>query len=68
TAAPLFVMGSRVNAGVHGTAPSLRLERNQDLAFSTDFRRVYATMLDQWLACPSTAVLGREYGALPLIA
>lgn len=68
TAAPLFVMGARVNGGMHGTAPSLRLERNQDLAFSTDFRRVYATMLDRWLGCPSTAVLGREFGTLPLIA
>lgn len=68
TAAPLFVMGSRVNGGLHGTAPSLRLERNQDLAFSTDFRGVYATMLDRWLGCPATAVLGREFGALPLIA
>ncbi len=68
TAAPLLVMGSRVNGGLHGNAPSLRLERNQDMAFSTDFRGVYATMLDRWLNCPSTGVLGREFGALPLIA
>ena len=68
TAAPLFVMGARMQGGVHGTAPSLKLQRNQDLTFSTDFRRVYATMLDRWLGCPSTAVLGNDYGALPLIA
>jgi hypothetical protein len=36
TAAPLFVMGSAVKAGLHGTPPSLKLERNQDLEFSTD--------------------------------
>src|SRR6185369_4665717 len=42
TAAPLFVMGSRVKAGLHGTAPSLNVARNQDLKFSTDFRAVYS--------------------------
>lgn len=68
TAAPLFVMGARANAAIHGTAPALRLERNQDLAFSTDFRRVYATMLERWLDCPSAAVLGGEFGTLPLLA
>jgi Uncharacterized protein conserved in bacteria len=68
TAAPLFVMGSRVKAGLHGSAPSLRLERNQDLTYSTDFRSVYATMLDRWLACESAAVLGGEFRGLPLFA
>jgi uncharacterized protein (DUF1501 family) len=61
TAAPLFVMGSKVKAGLHGTAPSLRLERNQDLLFSTDFRNVYATALEGWLGCPAEKVLGRKF-------
>jgi hypothetical protein len=68
TSAPLFVMGSRVNGGIHGAAPSLRLARNQDLSFTTDFRQVYATMLDRWLGCPSTSVLGRSFSPLPVIA
>lgn len=68
TAAPLFVMGSRVNAGVHGTPPSLKLERNQDIAFSTDFRRVYATALDRWLGCASNTVLGKPFEPLNLIS
>ncbi len=68
TAAPLFVMGSRVTPGLHGTAPSLDLPKNQDITFSTDFRQVYATMLDRWLDCPDIAVLGKNYAPLGLIA
>lgn len=67
TAAPLFVMGARVRAGLHGAAPSLHLERNQDLRFSTDFRQVYATVLDRWLGCPSLNVLGREFAPLDFV-
>ncbi len=67
TAAPLFVMGSRVAGGIHGTAPSLKLERNQDLAFSTDFRSVYASALDEWLGCPSEKVLGKRFEPLKLV-
>lgn len=67
TAAPLFVLGSRVKGGLHGTAPALNLAPNQDLTFTTDFRSVYATMLDHWLACPSEPVLGGKFAPLPLI-
>lgn len=67
TAAPLFVMGSAVKAGLHGTPPSLKLERNQDLVFSTDFRRVYATALERWLDCPAEKVLAGRFEPLPFI-
>ncbi|PTY04657.1 twin-arginine translocation pathway signal protein [Opitutaceae bacterium EW11] len=61
TAAPLFVMGSAVKGGLHGEAPKLNLARNQDLTFSTDFRQIYATVLDRWLDCPAEKVLGRSF-------
>jgi len=67
TAAPLFVMGTKVKGAIHGTAPSLKLQRNQDLTFSTDFRQVYATVLDRWLACPTDQVLGRSYRPLAFV-
>jgi uncharacterized protein (DUF1501 family) len=67
TAAPLFVMGSRIKGGLHGTPPSLQLDRNQDPAFSTDFRQVYATVLDRWLQCPAMRVLGKNYEPLSFI-
>jgi uncharacterized protein (DUF1501 family) len=68
TAAPLFVMGSRIKAGLHGTPPSLDLPKNQDVAYSTDFRGIYATMLENWLGYPSEPVLGAKFATLPLIA
>ena len=67
TAAPLFVMGSAVKAGLHGTPPSLKLERNQDLQFSTDFRRVYSTALEGWLGTKAESVLGQKFEPLPFI-
>ncbi len=67
TAAPLFVMGTKVKGGLHGTAPSLKLEKNQDLKFSTDFRQVYATVLDRWLGAPHDAVLGKKFEPLSFV-
>ena len=32
-----------------------------DLKYHTDFRRVYATLLDGWLGCDSKAVLGAKW-------
>lgn len=67
TAAPLFVMGSRVKAGLHGKAPDLAVGRNQDLAYSTDFRAVYSTVLDQWLECDANQILGRKFAPLAFL-
>lgn len=67
TAAPLFIMGSRVKGGLHGTPASLALQPNQDVTFSTDFRQVYATLLDQWMGSPSDAVLGDKFQPLDFI-
>ncbi|PTX91076.1 DUF1501 domain-containing protein [Opitutus sp. ER46] len=68
TAAPLFVLGPRVQGGLQGTAPSLKLAPNQDLTFSTDFRQVYATVLDRWLGCPAQTVLGGVYQPIGFLA
>ena len=67
TAAPLFVMGTKVKGGVHGTAPDLGVDRNQDLTYAIDFRQVYATVIDRWLAGDSAAVLGRKFEPLGFV-
>jgi uncharacterized protein (DUF1501 family) len=67
TAAPLFVMGSKIKGGLHGTPPELNLARNQDLTYTTDFRQVYATMLDRWFSCPTDQILGKTYQPLGFI-
>ena len=67
TAAPLFVMGKDVKGGVLGEAPNLNLQPKQDLSFSTDFRSVYSTMLDNWLQSDSSQILGERFDAVPFI-
>src|SRR5581483_3994648 len=57
----LLVAGPSVKGGVVGGHPSLMDLDVGDLKFHTDFRRVYATMLDGWLGCDSKAVLGAAW-------
>jgi uncharacterized protein (DUF1501 family) len=63
TAAPLFVMGTRIHGGIRGTPPDLDIGPKEDLQFSTDFRGIYAQILDRWLDCPSEPVLGGRFEA-----
>ena len=67
TAAPLFIMGSHIKKQLVGKAPDLNLKNNKDLRFSTDFRRVYATVLDKWMECDSERVLKRKFQHLPFV-
>jgi uncharacterized protein (DUF1501 family) len=67
TAAPMFVLGGAVKAGLLGKYPScVDLDRG-DLKFNTDFRGVYGTILDKWLKAPSQVVLGRKFPALAIV-
>ena len=67
----MLAMGGKVNGGLYGTAPSLNpdpsnptLENNAaDVRFETDFRSVYARVLDQWLGADSRSILGGDFRA-----
>ena len=61
TAGPMFIAGPKVKGGLYGSYPSLTNLDQGDLKFTTDFRRVYATMLDQWLNADSTVVLKDKF-------
>ena len=62
TAAPMFVMGNTVNRGTFGEPPNLgNLDNNGNLKYTTDFRSVYATVLDRWLGASSHDVLGASF-------
>lgn len=67
TAAPLFVLGSKVQAGLRGSAPKLDLEPGEDLQFSTDFRDVYATVIDKWFQADASKVMGEGTKVLDFI-
>jgi uncharacterized protein (DUF1501 family) len=67
TAAPVFLAGGGVQAGLHGAYPNLQDLDDGDLKQAVDFRQVYATLLDGWLRCPSDKVLGGGFERLPLL-
>jgi uncharacterized protein (DUF1501 family) len=67
TAAPCFLIGTPVKAGVHGTHPSLTDLDDGDLKFTQDFRGVYASLLDDWMKAPSSRVLGGTFGKPKII-
>src|SRR5260370_29250001 len=67
-AAPMFVLGGAVKAGLFGKCPSLTDLDHGDLKFNTDFRSVYGTVLDRWLKAPSQIVLGRKFPALGIVS
>lgn len=48
----LFAIGNSVLGGVHGTLPALDDLDRGNLKFHTDFRSVYATVIDRWLQGP----------------
>ena len=67
TAAPVYVIGSKVRGGVYGDAPNLVSLDEGDLKYKIDFRTVYATLLDRWLAADSKEVLGAKYDYVPFV-
>ncbi len=76
-AAVMMAMGGSVRGGIYGTAGSLDPNPNNptlenaggDLRFETDFRSVYARVLDNWLGANSEAILGGNFrtGAPPIV-
>jgi uncharacterized protein (DUF1501 family) len=63
----LFVAGPKVKGGLVGKHPSLSDLTDGDLRYHTDFRAVYATLLDDWLGVESRGVLGEKFDHLPLV-
>jgi uncharacterized protein (DUF1501 family) len=67
TAMPLFVIGGALKGGIYGDHPSLTDLDGGDLRFHTDFRSVYATVLERWLGREPSDVLGGSYPTLPIV-
>jgi uncharacterized protein (DUF1501 family) len=64
TAGPLFLTGTPVKGGLFGKHPSLQDLADGDLIYTTDFRSVYATVLERWFGVESEPILGARYEAL----
>jgi len=63
----LFVVGPGVKGGAVTKHPSLSDLDQGDLKTPTDFRSVYATLLDKWLHVDSRAVLGQKWDHIELL-
>jgi uncharacterized protein (DUF1501 family) len=57
TSGPVFVIGDRVKGGFYGDQPSLSNLTQGDLAVTTDFRDIYATLLEGVLSAPPEQIL-----------
>ena len=66
----MLLLGDRVVGGMHGAYPRLdQLDATGSLAVTTDFRTVYAAVIDDFLGGDHTAVLpGAPFAKLPVIA
>ena len=63
----MFFIGNKVNGGHYGDLPSLvNLIDSGNLAYTTDFRQVYATAIEDWLNVDSTKVLKETFERLPV--
>ncbi|MEM9659963.1 MAG: DUF1501 domain-containing protein, partial [Planctomycetota bacterium] len=67
-AAPVFLLGGKVQGQLAGEYPRLDDLVDGDLAYSVDFRQVYSTLLEDWLAADSQGLLGKKYARLPLFS
>jgi uncharacterized protein (DUF1501 family) len=67
-ASPLFLIGGGIKGGIYGSLPDLQKTNMGNVAFSTDFRSVYATVLERWLGRPSEKILGGTFQQLGVLA
>ncbi len=68
-AAPMFIIGNKVKAGLLGQYPSLAPHDlfQGDIKYNVDFRSAYAAVLENWLKTKSAPILGRQFPLLPVV-
>lgn len=69
TASPMYILGTNVKGGFYGQHPSLTDLDDGNLKMTTDFRSVYATMLNEWMGFDETnTILKGDYPPLQVFA
>ncbi len=62
TANNVFLMGGNLQKqGFYNAAPDLKKLDKGDLIYQMDFRRIYATILEDWLDASPTQILGKQF-------
>jgi uncharacterized protein (DUF1501 family) len=67
-AAPMFLAGGKVKAGLIGKHPSMTDLDDGDLKHHTDFRQVYAAVLKNWLGWSPAEILGGDFAPADVLA
>ena len=68
SAGPMFLIGNQFIGGLYGEPASLTDLDKKNLKFTTDFRSVYATVLEKWLGAPTEEILGGRYPIIPMLS
>jgi uncharacterized protein (DUF1501 family) len=65
----VFVIGKNIKKqGLYNSLPNLAdLDANGNLKHEIDFREIYATILDKWLAVDDTSILNKSFSKLNFI-
>jgi uncharacterized protein (DUF1501 family) len=67
TANHMYVIGQAVRGGHYGTLPSLtKLDEGDNLIHTTDFRRVYASLIEGWLGADAQQILRGRFEGFPI--
>jgi uncharacterized protein (DUF1501 family) len=66
TSGPVFLAGTHIQSGLIGSYPSLTDLVDGDLKMTVDFRRIYATVLEDWLGLASKTALNGTFERMPL--
>ena len=67
TAQVNFVIGNAVKGGLYGKPPSLtNLVLGDNLETTTDFRQVYASLIQDWMGADAAKVLGQSFATMGL--
>ena len=67
TANHMYLIGQPVKGGHYGQAPDFtRLNAEGNVNPTVDFRRVYATVAQQWMGADSAALLNGKFETLPV--
>ena len=66
TSGPVFVLGERIKGGFYGDQPALNNLKNDDLAVTTDFRDIYASITEKVLGTSAERILGNWKGRTPI--
>jgi len=69
TANHVYLVGQALKGGHYGQAPSLtKLNREGNVLHTVDFRRVYATVMQEWMGANSQSLLNGKFEPLSVFA